>query len=43
MGRPVELVEIDDAGHAFWNEAPRFPGLMDRVIRFFRETLISNH
>ena len=39
LGRPVELVTLADAPHAFWNSSRWFPETMNWVVDFFRHTL----
>jgi dipeptidyl aminopeptidase/acylaminoacyl peptidase len=39
MGRPVELITLEGAPHAFWNYSRWFPGAIDQAIAFFRRTL----
>ena len=38
-GRPVELITVEDAPHAFWNYSRWFPEAMVQAIDFFRRTL----
>jgi pectinesterase len=38
-GVRAELIEIDGASHAFWNQPEHFDATMGRAVKFFREVL----